>query len=419
MPFQSGRVSFCRFRVEGDAPKTADATTLATLAENSFRESEIGAPDIVESGWITGEHLLDTQFSYEKNGYGANGSMLLFALRIDTHSVPAELKHAYKRMNEQALAAENPSGFASKAQKREAADTAARQVHEDLASGKYRKSKSVPILWDLANAMIYCGATGNTVTEELAANFLKSFNLRLEALSSGSVAGRLLRDTGKGRDYEDLHPSAFTKPPEGGSDAGEGEEEDQPSPTSRAMPVVPWVASSIDLKDFLGNEFLIWLWWVTEAQEGLVEVPNATGRGKADIAVAFDKTLDAECAWGLLGKQSLKAEGPTRLAEAGRALANGKWPRKAGLILADSTGGRQWELTLQGDRWLISGAALPEVPEAQSTRELIEARLDLVRGLAETLDLLYGAFLKSRVSGGWPAQRTTIRNWIRQRQEAK
>ncbi|MCX5658715.1 MAG: hypothetical protein NTW19_03210 [Planctomycetota bacterium] len=415
MPFQSGRVSFCRFRVEGDGPKTADATTLATLAEHSFRESEIGAPDIVESGWITGEHLLDTQFSYEKNGYGAGGTMLLFALRIDTHSVPAELKHAYKRMNEQALAAENPSGFASKAQKREAADTAARQVHEDLASGKYRRSKSVAILWDLPNGMLYCGASGNTVTEELAANFLKSFNLRLEALSAGSVAGRMLRDTGKGRDYEDLHPSAFTKPPEGGHDE-EGESGEEPSATSRAMPVVPWVASSIDLKDFLGNEFLIWLWWVTETAEGLVEAPSATGRGKVDIAIAFDKTLDAECAWGLLGKQSLKAEGPTRLAEAGRALMNGKWPRKAGLILADSTGGRQWEITLQGDRWLVSGAMLPEVPEAQSTRELIEARLDLTRGLAETLDALYGVFLKARVSGSWASQRTAIRKWIRERQ---
>ena len=43
MPFQSGRVTFCRFRVEGDGPQSVDETTLATLAEYSFVEKEIGA----------------------------------------------------------------------------------------------------------------------------------------------------------------------------------------------------------------------------------------------------------------------------------------------------------------------------------------------------------------------------------------
>lgn len=416
MPFQSGRVSFCRFRVEGDAPKTADAATLATLAEHSFREAEIGAPDIVESGWTTGEHLLDTQFSYEKNGYGVGGTLLLFALRIDTHAVPAELKHAYKRINEQALASENPSGFATKEQKREAADTASRQVHEDLAAGKFRRSKSVPVLWDLARGEVFCGSSGNTASEELASLFLKSFNVRLEAISSGSLAGAMLRASGKGRDYEDLKPSAFTRAPDAGA-ADAGDEGDDASPRERATPVVPWVAASIDLKDFLGNEFLIWLWWVTECGHGQIEVASPTGRGKSIVAVAIDKTLDTECAWDLLGKQSLKAEGPTRLAEAGRALATGKWPRKAGLIVAES-GARQWELTLQADRWMVTGASMPEAPEAQSPRELLESRLDAARGLAETLDLMFDAFLKIRVGSGWPGQRQTIRNWIRNRQKA-
>src|SRR5690606_23441163 len=82
MSFHSGRVTFCRFFANGDGPTTADDTALATLAEHSFQETEIGAPDAVESGWTTGEHLFDTQFTYEKNGYG---NAMLFALRIDTH----------------------------------------------------------------------------------------------------------------------------------------------------------------------------------------------------------------------------------------------------------------------------------------------------------------------------------------------
>ncbi len=417
MPFQSGRVSFCRFLATGDGPSSVDDTTLATLAEHSFHETAIGAPDEVEAGWITGEHLLDTQFTYEKNGFGATGSMLLCALRIDTHNVPAELKYAYRRVNEQALAADNPSGFASKAQKREAADTAGRQLHEDLAAGKFRRSKIVPVLWDFQSKMVYCGTASNKALEQLAAHFFRSFNIRLEPVTPGSLAGRLLRDSGKGRDYEDLQPSAFTHAP---AAAARPEDDDNDAGHNPAIPSVPWLAGGADLKDFLGNEFLLWLWWMTETAEGLIDIPARPGSGpRRDLAIAFDKLLDTDCAWGVLGSQSLRGSGPTRMAEAGKALVTGKWPRKAGLILADASAGSQWELSFQADRWIVSGASLPEVPDAKTPRELIDARLMLTRQLADTIDDLFRVFLQARVATSWPAQRKKIRTWIIDRAEPR
>ena len=116
MSFHSGRVTFCRFRCAGSAPKSVDEGLLTALGERAFRESGIGAPQEIEGGWTTGEHIFDTEFTYEKNGYG---DALLFALRLDTNKVPGEVKRAYQKINEQTAAAENPSGFASKLQKRE------------------------------------------------------------------------------------------------------------------------------------------------------------------------------------------------------------------------------------------------------------------------------------------------------------
>lgn len=413
MPFHSGRVTFCRFRVEGDAPKTVDDTALGTLAEYSFREREVGAPDEIEAGWITGEHLLDTQFTYEKNGYGADGSLLLFALRLDSHRVPSAIKHAYKRMNEAALAAENPSGFVSKAQRREAAETANRQVHEDLASGKHRRSKSIPLLWDLARRELYCSAPSTKVIEHLASHFYQSFNCKLSLLSSGALAGEMLRSTGKGRDYEDMHPSEFTPAPaEAVIDL-----EDAAGPRNLKIPQVPWTQTATDLKDYLGNEFLIWLWWKLESAEGLIELPAQEQQAKAELVVMIDKSLDMDCAWDALGRQTLRATGPTKLIEAGDALLTGKWPRKAGLMIADTGGGEglQWELALQADKWIISGATLPENPDATTPREITEHRLTLTRRLAETMDGLLGVFVKARTGGGWPAQKKQIREWIRTR----
>ncbi|HEX7010423.1 MAG TPA: hypothetical protein VF184_10600 [Phycisphaeraceae bacterium] len=405
MAFHSGRVSFCRFRVVGDAPASVDEALLSILQEHAFRETAIGAPEQVEAGWITGEHLLDTQFSYEKNGFG---NLAMFALRIDTHQVPAAIKQAYRKINEQAAAAGNPSGFASRAQKREAQELAGRQIHEDLAAGKFRKSKAVPLIWDLPRQTLYCGATGNTVVEQLARLFRQSFGAELEAVTAGTLAGELLKEQGRRRDWEDLHPSPFTAPPPEAHAQGD----DADGPRDVAIPTAPWCARSVDLKDFLGNEFLIWLWWRAEAHEGEVPVRTPAG-GQGQVFVTLDKALDMDCAWGVRGRQSLRGDGPTRWNEAAEALAMGKWPRRAGLILSD--GEHQWELTLQGDRMQVSGAALPEVPDAQSPRQLLEGRLLLIGTLASTLDAAYQSFLAQRCSGGWSAQRQAIRQWIADR----
>jgi hypothetical protein len=164
------------------------------------------------------------------------------------------------------------------------------------------------------------------------------------------------------------------------------------------------------MKDYLGNEFLIWLWWMTETAEGLVKL----GGDKSEVAVLMDKALDMDCAWGALGKQTLRAEGPTKLAEAGDALATGKWPRKAGLMLAETSGGeaQPWVFTLQADRWIVSSAALPDVADAAVPRDLITARLEMTGQLADTIDGLFKVFLKARVGSGWPTQRKAIREWI-------
>ncbi|MGB0767439.1 MAG: recombination-associated protein RdgC, partial [Phycisphaeraceae bacterium] len=210
MPITSGRVSYCRFRVSGDAPDSVDETFLDLLYEHRFRETDIGAPDEVEAGWVTAEHLMDTAFSYDKVGYGP---FALFALRLDTHKVPGEVKKAYQKMNEQAAASESPTGFASKAEKREAKDLADRQVQDDLASGRFRKSRSVQIAWDLRNGLVFCGNASGSVVEQLVRLFRKSFAAELVPMTGGTEAGHFLSRSGKSRDYEDLLPSPFTKPP--------------------------------------------------------------------------------------------------------------------------------------------------------------------------------------------------------------
>lgn len=411
MSFTSGRVSFCRFVVTGDAPSSVDDAFLSILSEHRFRETDIGTPDEVEAGFVTAEHILDSDFTFEKVAFGADGapgSVALLAMRVDTHKVPADVKQAYRKLNEQAAAEASATGFASRAEKRDAKDAANRQMQEDLAAGKFRRSKSVQVLWDLSSRTLYCAAAGTTVIEKLASLMRNAFACDLQYLSAGVAAGELLRGEGRQRDYEDIQPSAFTAPP---AEAREDHEQAE-GPRDVSMPSLPWIAQSTDLKDFLGNEWLMWLWWLTETDDGAV--PDT------DLFVTLMGPLDTECAWGVRGKQSLRGEivgGPTRLPEAGDALRHGKWPRKAGLILAD--GEHQWDLALQADKLITSSVKLPEIEDAPTARELADARIGLSLRLAGALDAAYTSFLRQRTGGGWPGKRDAIRRWIKDRAKGR
>ena len=159
MGFASGSVSFRRFAVVGDAPDTPDQALLDALAEHALKAGEFGVPEEVEYGWGGGRHVLDGNFSFEHNVFA---DALHFALRVDTNKVPGDLKRAYQMMEEEAVAAGNPSGFISKNQKKDVKDTIRQKVDEELKSGKYRRSKLLPVLWDLPTRTLYCSATGSS-----------------------------------------------------------------------------------------------------------------------------------------------------------------------------------------------------------------------------------------------------------------
>ncbi len=410
MSFQSGLIGFSRFLVHGDAPTTCDDTLLSILKEYAFKECTIGVPSEVEAGFIAGRHLFDTRFDYEQNGYG---SQVLFAIRLDSHKVPSEIRHAYKQMNEQAAAEAGATGFASKKEKREASELASRQVHEDMAAGKFRRSKSVPLLWDLAGGVLYCGSSSGQAIEQVTRLLHESLNVDLELISAGRLAGSILRGVGRGRDYEDVRPSPLTRPP---ARAIAAHDDAEASARDVTVPAVPWSSQSLDLKDFLGNEFLVWLWHESEQASGVITCSydeHMKTVSPMDYFITFDKALDMDCAWGVGGKQSLRGDGPMAMREAGEALVCGKWPRKAGLILSD--GEYQWQVILQADRMVVSSLKLPAVEDTQSPRELIEMRIELVRAFTRAIDRLYAQFLSIRLSSSWPGKQRTISSWIRSR----
>jgi hypothetical protein len=75
--------------------------------------------------------------------------------------------------------------------------------------------------------------------------------------------------------------------------------------------------------------------------------------------------------------------------------------------------GAQYELTLQAESFAVSGASLPKPEEGPlSPIESRIARLESLRHLTSTLDLLFAAYLDRRTSSVWPEELGRIRGWL-------
>ena len=393
MGFASGSVSFRRFMVVGkDHPAAPDQALLDKLAEHVLRPQEMGVPEEAEYGWSGGRHVLDDTFSFDHNVYA---DAVTFGMRVDTHSFPGAMKKAYEAMETQAVAKANgekkgeKAGFVSKAQKKEIKENVAKRIEDELRTGKFRRSKVLTFLWDLPTQTLY-GSAGGKSFEMLAELFQRTFGLDLQPVSAGTTALRLLEPKDQRPAYEALKPTRFVMGPEG----------------DHQHPEYPWVLKGAEPKDFIGNEFLLWLWHEADGQEGVVKL----GDSKRELAFMIDKSIDLDCAYGQTGRDGLRGDAPGRMAEAKEAARSGKVPRKVGLLL--NVDGNDYTLGLNGESFAVASAKLPEVEEAETPRVLFEERIALMRDLCGAIDGLFEAFLKVRTGGHWDQHVTTLRTWI-------
>jgi hypothetical protein len=377
MGFLSGRITYARFSVSGDSPLPFDddlleKANLHAIGKHGGAESTDG----VKIGWGGGDHVLDNRFELEKN---LINDALHLSMRVDTNKVPSSILKAYTTIETQARAHLNPSGRATKSQRTEAKEAAIIRAEAESADGRYLRMAHYPVLWDGQTNTVFVGATSLNVLDRLRTLFRETFDRTLEPLTAGTLAVRLAELRGEGASMETFGPL-------------------------HDSPVVSWANEEGSSHDVLGNEFLLWLWHTLQNDSDTLALSDGS---EATVMVA--KTLTLDCPRGENGRDQLTTEGPTRLPEAFRALQGGKLPRKAGLIIVRH--GMQYELTLQAETFSVSGANLPKPEDAQGDEAKI-ARIDGLRHLVETLDLIYDTFTRRRIGSSWTGDMGRIRSWL-------
>src|SRR5262249_45538306 len=210
----------------------------AALAAPAAGKQRHAAADGVEVGWAAGDHVLDTDFDLAKN---IIEDTLHFCLRIDTQKLPAELLRAYTAVELKALAAANPSGLPSARQKKEARANARDRLEDEARDGRFLKRKLVPVLWDARSNELLVGTPSHPAADRLHTPFERTFGVGFEALTAGRLAFNLAELRQQSANVDDAQPSAFVP---------------GVSPTQ-----VAWMIDELS-RDFLGNELLLWLWFM-------------------------------------------------------------------------------------------------------------------------------------------------------------
>ena len=382
MGFLSGSTTFERFRITTDPTGDFGEEHIEILTEHRIGANKSNLHEAPSIGFSGGAHLLDTQFSLEKN---ILGEAMHFGVRIDSCSVPTPIKNAWMKIELAGIMTDNLGGRPSKAQRDEAKDAVDARCEAEAKKGNYLKMSEVSVLWDSPTGTLFVGSTSEKTNESILGLIEKAFGLELSKITSGKLAIELADDADKTTALFGASPTGFLP--------------------DEAAPLVTWWNGMSDNYDYLGNEFLLWLWWKWDVGSDTIPLSDSS-----EITGMFARSLSLDCPQGEHGKESISSESPVKLPEANMAIRMGKLPRKAGLTLIRN--GEQYDLTLQAEMFSISSARISHPGEgAANSRDTLD-RIESIRQLAETIDLLFEVFCDKRIGKSWSAESKKITQWL-------
>lgn len=386
--FSNGRIVGQRFRVQNGKDIGFGVDHLALLEKHKMGMSKSANKDGSEAGWTAGDHVLDLAFDLEKN---IVNDTLQFEFRLDAHRPPANLRKAYYEQDLKALSKDNPSGFASARQKRTAKESANARMEEEVKAGRWRTRQAIPVMWDSQTGELLFGSASPSLIDRFLPHFRQTFEKNLVAMTATDRADEIATENLL-EPIREVMPSNLSR-----------------SSSDKKSPVeIAW-ASNLSNRDWLGNELLLWLWWMANDTDTLSLSDHS------ELTFMFARKLQLDCPRGQTGKETIAHDSPIKLVEAVKAVQSGKLPRKAGLTLVRQQ--EVYEITLAAESLAVA-AKLPKLSDGANARGQLEERVDQIRSLFETLDLMYEAFLVRRLSGEWESDLIEIRRWLGVREKA-
>ncbi|RME75560.1 MAG: hypothetical protein D6776_02915 [Planctomycetota bacterium] len=163
---------------------------------------------------------------------------------------------------------------------------------------------------------------------------------------------------------------------------------------------------AVEQLDFLGREFLTWLWFRCEVDGGLFPLEQG------ELGVVLGDYVKLVAPGDEHGEHTVRRESPHRSRAARAALRAGR--QVAAVRLEMALGEQSFSATIDADGFAVRSAKLPPV-EGADERERSQERMERVEELDDLLDALFARFLSVRLSPAWEAEeRPAIEAWIEQ-----
>lgn len=344
MPFDRGSIT-CRICY---LPKTLPKDVLDKFQEKAAPSLD-NLKDEVQLGWVSGRHLLERRID-EETAFA--GGYLHLCLRQAQKKIPASLLRAECRMAELAQQAAEKRPLNRKERKLIKEETILRllpQMPPQLA-GTY-------FAVDHTANRLYVTASSDKQLDTFLGYFVDTV----------------------GYDPVPLTPEVVCK------------EQCEVEPDS-----LPQLNFSPELADAnatgtLGQNFLTWLWWYQEENNG--ELPKSQ-LGEFGLLVDGPLVFVADGAGAL--ESSIRKGLPTRSAEAKAALMVGKKLKRATIQFARAK--ETWKCTVEADSFLLRGLSLPE-GEAMEPHSVFEERMTYLHIFQQVFYALFQKFVQEFKSG--------------------
>jgi recombination associated protein RdgC len=386
--YGKGTVTFRRYRVRGKKIDCNDPGFLKAIRERRFQEL-FGQSEEGESvGWITPEHLFDTEFDPHKV---VRDPYVTLCMRTDRKRVPAQLFRAYVQIEELAYRREADREAVPVPKKREIRE----EVRARLLAETPPSIAANGLFWNVNRGILYFEGRGGRANETLRRLFRDTFQRELAPLGPEEIALDRCENRTERERVRNLLPARFE--PLRGSRAR--------TPGETLLPG--------EERSFLGDEFLTWLWFRCD-RGGDGESPGEFALpGRSPVAVLLQDYLVLTSSTEDREESILRRGVPAQSPEASIALGSGKKVARAKLLVARRQ--LDWSFVLHGRSFDFQSLRPPR-PEAADAAEAMLEKIGYLEEIADIVDGLYRRFLALRLSAAWEeSELSRIRGWVAER----
>lgn len=358
MGLLKGTVTFSQYRIASDLPEKFDDFFNGRIKKHAFQNVFASMMEEKTMGWTGIENILDADFQFARYAWG---KYLMFALRIDRKVIPPSL------LKIRCMEAERD--FLVRQEKKKIHRLQREEIHERVRRDLLSSASPVPSFfeacWSPTDGKLFLCSLSEKIMDDFAEHFKQSFEMQL---------------------------SPFT-----------------PWDPRFTTTITPEEADSFDPL-IVGRDFLTWLWFKSEERNGSVLIP-----GQGDVAVEFVRRIVLESGEGEYSETVVCQGLHAGLTEGKEALRRGKKIREARIKLERD--GNQWEFTFKADRFQFQSLKLPVMPEAEDNPEdrdgLILERIYLLETAIATMEELFAAFIKIRLSPRWEEEDAVgLKRWL-------